>query len=122
MSSKSAPRSAAADTVTVSIDLTATEAAWKKQEARARALAPKAVNAARVDVTVAAAIALAGVRNVLMHREALAAAFRDPPLAVLERLPEDVEGPGGYHGTNLTRAPSSTPPERRAPSRRGRRP
>lgn len=86
MTTKTASRPASA--VTVSIDLTATEAAWKKHEARARELAPKAVNAARVDVTVAAAIALAGARNVLAHREALTAAFRDPPLAVLERLPE----------------------------------
>jgi hypothetical protein len=88
MSPKSTARAAAADTVTVSIDLTATEAAWKKQDPRARALDPKAVNPARVDVTLAAAIALAGVRNVLVHRDALTAAFRDPPLAVLDRLPE----------------------------------
>jgi hypothetical protein len=88
MAPKVSPRPAAADSVTVDIDLTATEAAWKRHEARARALAPKEVNAARVDVTVAAAIALAGARNVLAHREALAATFRDPPLAVLDRVPE----------------------------------
>lgn len=88
MAPKSTPRPAAADTVTVDIDLTATEAAWKNHEARARALSPKEVNPARVDVTVAAAIALAGARNVLAHRDALVASFRDPPLAVLDRVPE----------------------------------
>ncbi len=77
-----------ADTVTVDIDLTATEAAWRKHEARARALPAKEVNAARLDVTVAASIALVGARSVIERRDELAAAFRDPPLAVIERMPE----------------------------------
>jgi hypothetical protein len=77
-----------ADTVTVDIDLTATEAAWRKHEARARAIPAKEVNAARLDVTVAASIALVGARNVIERRDELAAAFRDPPLAVIERMPE----------------------------------
>lgn len=75
-------------TISLKIDLTATEAAWKKHEARARSLPAKSVNAARVDVTLAAAIALAGVRNLATRREAIAEAFRDPPWAVFDRLPE----------------------------------
>jgi hypothetical protein len=88
MSKRSAPTSTPVDTVTVDIDLTATEAAWRNHEARARALPAKEVNGARVDVTLAASIALVGARNVLERRDELAAVFRDAPLAVIERLPE----------------------------------
>ena len=88
MATKSPARPAVADSVRVVIDLTATEAAWKKHEPRVRALDARFVNPARIDVTLAAAIALAGVNNVLARREALVEAFRDPPLAQLDGLPE----------------------------------
>lgn len=67
-------------------DLTRTEAAWAKHEGEIRAMAPEGVRDARLDVTVAAAIAIAGVRNVLGQREALEAHFRDPPIEALERV------------------------------------
>jgi hypothetical protein len=80
MDPKIAPPPTAPEPSTVTIDLTATEAAWKKHEPRARALHPKAVHPTRIDVTVAAAIALAGVRNVQTRRDELQKIFCNPPL------------------------------------------
>ncbi len=80
--------SVASEPVKVEIDLTATEAAWKKHEARARALPAAEVSAARVDVTAAAAIAISATENVLAQRDALKKAFRDPPIDVFERVRE----------------------------------
>lgn len=70
------------------IDLTATEAAWKKHEARARALPAEGVNAARLDLTLAAAIARAGAHNLLAQEDALRDFFRDPPLERFARVEE----------------------------------
>lgn len=82
------PASVATEPVKVDIDLTATEAAWRKHEPRARALRPFEVAPARVDVTQAAAIAMVGARNVLDQRERLVAEFKAPPLDVFERVAE----------------------------------
>lgn len=82
------PRSIPAAPLKVEIDLTATGAAWKKQEPRARALAIQAVGAARLDITQAAAIAMAGAENVLGQRDRLVALFVNPELALIERLHE----------------------------------
>lgn len=70
------------------IDLTATEAAWKKHEARARALPAEGLNLARLDLTLASAIAQAGARNVLAQADTLREIFRDPPLEVFARVEE----------------------------------
>jgi len=82
------PQAVGVDTVQVAIDLTQTEAAWAKHEARARALPAAEVSAARLDVTFAAAIAIAGTRNLLAQREAVDAVFRAAPWDVIERVPE----------------------------------
>lgn len=70
------------------IDLTVTEAAWEKYEPTIKALAPAELLDARLDVTFAAAIAMAGVANVLAQREALSAEFAEPDFAGLEAITE----------------------------------
>jgi hypothetical protein len=74
--------------VPVEIDLTLTEAAWTKVEPRLRALPRGDVRAAGLDVTQAAAIAIAAVKNLLAHRAELLAMYREPPVARIEGVIE----------------------------------
>lgn len=67
-------------------DLTATEAAWKEWEAEIRALPAKGLSTARLDLTLASAIARAGTENVLALRARLEAELVDPDLAALESI------------------------------------
>lgn len=68
------------------LDLTVTEAAWAQWEARVRAVPAKGLNAARLDLTVAAAVARAGAANVLAARAQLEEEFTRPDLAAVSAL------------------------------------
>jgi hypothetical protein len=80
------PQSINAGPIPVEIDLTATEAAWRKYEIRARQLSLAIVSSARLDVTIAASIATMGARNVLDQRAELSKHFQNPPFEVFERV------------------------------------
>ena len=72
----------------VTLDPTVTEAAYQKHKAAAIALKPAEVATLNVLATTAVAIATAGAANVLLHRAEVAAAVRDVPWAVIERVAE----------------------------------
>lgn len=88
------------------IDLTRTEAAWAKFAPRARALPSHEVRDARLDVTLAVAIARGGARNVLAQRARLEEEFQRAPFEVFERVEE--VGLAALHADLLHRAASDT--------------
>lgn len=68
----------------VEVELAVTEAAWLRHEARIAAQDPGEPFGDGLDLTVAAAVAIAGAQNLLARRDELTAAFRDAPIALIE--------------------------------------
>ncbi len=95
-----------AEPLTIELELPVTEAAFARVSPRLLAMDPAVVRDARLDLTVAAAVALAGAQNVLSRREALAQTFRDVPWALLEGI-EDLAH-AAQHADLLHRAAQAT--------------
>jgi hypothetical protein len=95
-----------AEPLTIELELPVTEAAFARVSPRLLAMDPATVRDARLDLTVAAAVALAGAENVLSRRAALAQSFRDVPWSVLEGI-EDLAH-AAQHADLLHRAAQDT--------------
>lgn len=88
MTLKSSAKPVSGSPLRVELELAVTEAAFERVEARLLAMSPAEVRDARIDLTVAAEVAIAGAKNLLARRELVESMFRDAPIARVEGIEE----------------------------------